>query len=117
LVTKPSNLITKLYKARYFPKCDFFEANIGHNPSYVWRNIWSSKSVIQGGSKWSIGTGENISLWDQNWLMEGLSIPKPTDLQLFGDITKVQDKIHGIFDSNIVRSIVKTRLFDSVRDE
>jgi hypothetical protein len=58
-----------------------------------------------------------VSLWDQNWLMEGLSIPKPTDLQLFGDITKVQDKIHGIFDSNIVRSIVKTRLFDSVRDE
>jgi hypothetical protein len=39
LVTKPSNLITKLFKARYFPNCDFFEANIGHNPSYVWRSI------------------------------------------------------------------------------
>jgi hypothetical protein len=40
LVTKSESLITKLFKARYFPNCDFVEANIGHNPSYVWRSIW-----------------------------------------------------------------------------
>ncbi|MCH98286.1 ribonuclease H protein, partial [Trifolium medium] len=68
-------------------------ANVGHNPSYVWRSIWSSKSVIQGGYKWSIGTGENIDIWDQNWLMEGLSIPKPTDLPTFDNISKVKDLI------------------------
>jgi hypothetical protein len=129
LVTKPNTLITKMFKARYFPNCDFFEASIGHNPSYVWRSIWSSKSVIKGGSRWSIGTGENINIWDQNWLMEGLSIPRPTVLQSFGDISKVQDlimnnskswdfeKIRGIFDNNIVRSIAKTPLLGSVRDD
>ncbi|MCH80360.1 replication protein A 70 kDa dna-binding subunit, partial [Trifolium medium] len=47
LVTRPDNLITKLLKARYFPKCDFLEANIGHNPSYVWRSIWRSKFIVQ----------------------------------------------------------------------
>ncbi|CAJ2647435.1 unnamed protein product [Trifolium pratense] len=87
LVTKPSSLITKLLKARYFPKCDFFDSSIGHNPSYVWRSIWSSKSVVQGGCKWSIGTGENISIWEQNWLKEGMSIPIPSDMQHVGDIT------------------------------
>jgi hypothetical protein len=35
LFTKPSSLITKLLKARYFPYCDLFESSIGHNPSYV----------------------------------------------------------------------------------
>jgi hypothetical protein len=61
--------------------------------------------------------------------MEGLSIPRPTYLQPFGDISKVQDlimynskswdfdKIRGIFDSNIVRSIAKTPLLGSVRDD
>jgi hypothetical protein len=129
LVTKPNTLITKMFKARYFPNFDFIEASIGHNLSYVWRSIWSSKPVIKGGSRWSIGTRENINIWDQNWLMEGLSIPRPTYLQQFGDISKVQDlimnnskswdfdKIRGIFDSNIVRSIAKTPLLGSVRDD
>jgi hypothetical protein len=64
--------------------------------------------------------------------MEGLSIPKPTDLQLFGDITKVQDlimstskawdfdKIHDIYLTatlSELRSIAKTPLFHSVHDD
>jgi hypothetical protein len=48
-----------------------------------------------------------VSLWDQNWLMEGLSIPKPTDLQLFGDITKVQD---------LIMSTSKAWDFDKIHD-
>ncbi|PNX78234.1 ribonuclease H [Trifolium pratense] len=111
LVAKPDNLITKLLKARYFPKCDFLEASIGHNPSYVWTSILSSKFIIQGGCKWSIGTGEDINLWDQNWLHEGLSIPTPSSFQGSGDLRKVKDimmsntkawdidKIRGTFDS------------------
>jgi hypothetical protein len=129
LTTKPSSLITKLLKARYFPNCDFFESSIGHNPSYVWRSIWSSKSVVQGGCKWSIGTGENISIWEQNWLKEGMSLPTPSDLQLFGDIKIVKDlmmcnskswdlaKICDMFDNNTVRRIVQTPLYDSVHDD
>jgi hypothetical protein len=36
LLSDPSNLITKLFKAKYFPKSDFLDSSIGHNPSYVW---------------------------------------------------------------------------------
>ncbi|XP_058726311.1 uncharacterized mitochondrial protein AtMg00310-like [Vicia villosa] len=66
LMTKPNTLVSCLYKARYFPNCDFLKSEIGHNPSYVWRSIWSAKFMVQGGYKWSIGTGECISVWDQN---------------------------------------------------
>jgi hypothetical protein len=129
LVTKPDCLITKLLKARYFPKCDFFEANIGHNPSYVWRSIWSSKSVVKGGCKWSIGTGEKIDIWGQNWLKEGLSISTPPIMQMSGDVSKVKDimmtnskswdidKISSMFDNSIVRHIVNTPLLASVRTD
>lgn len=40
-MTKPHNLVTRLYKAKYFPKCDFLDSVIAHNPSYVWRSIWN----------------------------------------------------------------------------
>jgi hypothetical protein len=39
IMTNPSSLVARLYKARYFPNCSFFEAKIGHNPSYAWRGI------------------------------------------------------------------------------
>ncbi|CAK8538124.1 unnamed protein product [Lathyrus sativus] len=34
-MTKLHNLVTRLYKARYFPKYDFLDSDIGRNPSYV----------------------------------------------------------------------------------
>lgn len=55
-MTTSGNLITRLFKAKYFPNCDFFESSIGHNSYYVCRSIWSSKFVVGGGYKWSIGS-------------------------------------------------------------
>ncbi|CAJ2636477.1 unnamed protein product [Trifolium pratense] len=129
LITRPSNLVTKLLKAKYFPNCDFFESSIGHNPSYVWRSIWSSKSLVKGGCRWTIGTGEHINIWEQHWLKEGMPLTTPSDMQQFGDITKVKDlmlinsktwdfdKIRGIFDNITLRRIMQTPLYASVRDD
>ena len=35
-----------VYKARHFPKCSFMEAELGHNPSYVWRSLLVAREVI-----------------------------------------------------------------------
>lgn len=32
-------LVTRVFKAKYFPQGDFLDASIGHNPSYAWRSI------------------------------------------------------------------------------
>lgn len=42
-------LVSKLFKARYFPRSDYLGANLGHNPSFVWRSIFSAKRVIRTG--------------------------------------------------------------------
>jgi len=39
LVSSPESLITRLLKAKYFPRSDYFGASMGQNPSYVWRSI------------------------------------------------------------------------------
>lgn len=48
LMINPVNLVSRLYKARYFPDCDFLDSATGYNPNYVWRSIWSSKFVVRG---------------------------------------------------------------------
>jgi hypothetical protein len=78
-LTEPHNIVTRLFKAKYFNKCDFLD-KIGHNPSYVWRNIWGAKRVVSEGYKWSIGSGTDIYVWDQRWLVDGGVLQKRESL-------------------------------------
>ena len=63
-----------VFKARYFPNKSFLDANIGHNPSYVWRSILQSCFIVRGRAKWSIGSGALILILDAPWLANGESI-------------------------------------------
>lgn len=46
LLSNPQTLVSKLFKARYFPKSSFVEASLGSNPSYAWRSIMAAQKVI-----------------------------------------------------------------------
>ncbi|CAN1168391.1 hypothetical protein LINPERHAP2_LOCUS27794 [Linum perenne] len=37
--TKPNALVTKNFKARYFPNGDFLLADLGVGPSCIWHSI------------------------------------------------------------------------------
>jgi len=51
IMTNPNTLIARIYKARYFPRCDFLQSSMGHNPSYVWRSLCNSKFILKAGSR------------------------------------------------------------------
>jgi hypothetical protein len=70
-ITDGNSLVSGLFKSRYFPQSDFFDARIGTNPSYAWRSILSAKELVIRGARWSIGTGSNIPLMNQPWLASG----------------------------------------------
>lgn len=38
-------------KARYFPRTNFLEAEVGQNPSSVWRSITTAFEVIRVGAR------------------------------------------------------------------
>ena len=58
----------RIFKARYFPNCDFVPASMGRNPSYVWRNILAAQVVVKKGIRWQVGNGNRIGICRDKWL-------------------------------------------------
>jgi len=71
LHTTPDSLVSRIFKARYFPSASYLTANLGHNPSYVCRSILRARFLVRGGARWSIGTGGDIPILDEPWLLNG----------------------------------------------
>ena len=42
LLMGQNSLVYHVFKAKYFPNCDFVEASLGANPSYVWRSLMAA---------------------------------------------------------------------------
>ena len=50
----------------------FLEAEVGHNPSFIWRSIWSSQILLKSGMQWRIGDGSSIRVWGDSWLRDNM---------------------------------------------
>uniref|UniRef100_A0A803QSB3 RNase H type-1 domain-containing protein n=1 Tax=Cannabis sativa TaxID=3483 RepID=A0A803QSB3_CANSA len=68
LLTNNNSLVAKVYKARYYPKGDFLTAELGPNPSFIWRSVLEAKSLLQMGVSRSIGDGKATSILADPWL-------------------------------------------------
>lgn len=113
-------------KARYFPNCEFLDAKISANPSFVWRSIMSAHDVIKQGCRKRIGNGENTKVWKVSWLPCGengyLTTCMPPELEnlklknLMEDDRRSSDHetVRDIFNERDVELILKIPL--SARD-
>jgi len=125
-LSEPQSPVSRVFKARYFPTKSFLNANIGHNPSYVWRSILRSRFIVRGGARWSIGSGANIPILDAPWLTNGESIDGNITQGLYVRDFNVQSLLseHGkswnvllvpqIFSNDIAEAILHTPLYDQV---
>ncbi|XP_019190786.1 PREDICTED: uncharacterized protein LOC109185261 [Ipomoea nil] len=68
LLTNPESLMARIFKARYYRDTTFYEASLGGNPSYVWRSIMTSQSLIRSGCRRRIGNGRTTKVWEHPWL-------------------------------------------------
>ena len=59
-------------KAKYYQGGSFLEARLGNRPSFAWRSIYGSSTLLKEGLIWRIGNGENVRIWKDRW------IPKPS---------------------------------------
>ena len=57
LIQGEPSLFFKVYKARYFPNSSFMDADLGANPSFVWRSSLEARELIRAGTAWTVGDG------------------------------------------------------------
>ena len=41
---------------------------MGRRPSYIWRSILSAREVIKMASRWVIGNGKRVHIWNDEWI-------------------------------------------------
>ena len=62
------SIMFRVFKACYFPNCDFIHAKVGCNPSFAWRSIMAAQSIVCNGVRWQVGNGRSIQIWQDRWL-------------------------------------------------
>jgi hypothetical protein len=67
LIQNSEGLATNILKEKYYLQGSFLEANLGRQPSYVWRSIWNAKRLLGEGLVWRIGNGKKVSIWSDKW--------------------------------------------------
>lgn len=67
-LVSPTSLASRVFQAKYYPNSDFLTAELGNNPSFVWRSIWSAQSLVKLGCQRTIGNGMSTSILKHPWL-------------------------------------------------
>ncbi|XP_074346400.1 uncharacterized protein LOC141685182 [Apium graveolens] len=70
LVQFENSLIGRVFKEIYYPNGNFLSAQLGRNPSYVWRSILEAQTLLKRGARWRIRDGCNIYVLEQHWLID-----------------------------------------------
>ena len=62
------SLFYRVFKEKYFPTRSFLNAKIGSNLSFIWRSFLGAEDIVREWSKWKVGNGPSIKVWEDNWL-------------------------------------------------
>jgi hypothetical protein len=112
LLTNSSSLLTRVLKAKYFPRSGFLDANIGHSPSFTWRSIWSTMPMLSLGYRWKIGDGNDINVWKDRWIrtrhnLRPSSIPSSNLLNMI--VSQLFNPTTNTWNRNFIASIINTQ--------
>ena len=124
-IHNPNTLVARLFKAKYFPHGSYLSSSLGSNPSFVWRSVWSTKEVVNRGTRWRVGDGKSIYAWKDVWVRDlpgfrvrtnptsGLENLKVLDLLLDAGRGRDSDLVHSIFENNVSLAICSIPLAKS----
>lgn len=76
LLSSANALVSRMLKAKYFPRDNFLEAGIGSSPSYLWRSVLWGRELLKVGLRWGISNGRNTKVYLDPWApgMEGFRV-------------------------------------------
>ena len=68
LIHEKDSLLYKYFKARYFPQCQFLDATVSPNSSFIWRSILAAMPILKSGYCWRVGNGDDIRIRKDKWI-------------------------------------------------
>ncbi|KAG2293266.1 hypothetical protein Bca52824_039935 [Brassica carinata] len=71
----PQSLLARVFKAKYYRHSSFLQAESYTTSSYGWRSIIQAQKLLKTGSKWIVGNGKDIRVWEDNWIKTKPSSP------------------------------------------
>lgn len=77
LLQQPDSVTAQVIKAKYYPNHSFLEAVVSPHSSCVWKSICDARKLLICGSRWQLGSGEEINIWNDRW------VPQPSTFQVF----------------------------------
>ena len=88
--------MARVYRAKYFPYDNILSAKLGSNLGYAWRSIFNSLEVIRKGTRWWVGNGKRIHIWEDKWL------PTPTTHKVISTPRAFEDfsMVSSLIDEN-----------------
>uniref|UniRef100_A0A2N9FZ97 Reverse transcriptase zinc-binding domain-containing protein n=1 Tax=Fagus sylvatica TaxID=28930 RepID=A0A2N9FZ97_FAGSY len=106
ILTSPDTLLHKVLKCKYFPNCSFMEATIPSHSSYMWRrSIAQSRDITRRGSRWRIGDGTRVKIWQDRWIRgttSGRVITAPSHLPPDANVVTLIDHDSHCWKDNLV---------------
>ncbi|PNX96793.1 ribonuclease H, partial [Trifolium pratense] len=76
--------------------------------SYTWKSILQSSWVIKKGSYWTIGSGQETNIWEDNWIQQKgnstRSSPKPDNCNLI-KVKELMDNNYNEWNESIINQV------------
>ncbi|XP_010468802.1 PREDICTED: uncharacterized protein LOC104748921 [Camelina sativa] len=68
LIQFPNSLFAQVFRSRYFRNKHPLMAKKLYSPSFGWRSFFLTKSLVEKGARWTIGSGFNVLVWRDPWI-------------------------------------------------
>ncbi|KAK6124569.1 hypothetical protein DH2020_041687 [Rehmannia glutinosa] len=117
LISNPSSLLARVYKAKYHPSHPFLEAQMHHRPSWTWRSIMDSKKVLLAGCLKRIQSGKNTKVWGDRWIPKypyHLTCAKPNSVSFSMKVSELINESSNCWNSELIRTLFPNQVAASI---
>ncbi len=102
------SILSRIFKAKYFPCCDVLDASFKSNASGTWKSISWAMDFVREGIHWRVGNGRSIDIWKDKCIPSDYGLnPFTPDLAPFGykSILFFMEDGDGVWDRMVVESL------------
>lgn len=120
-VHKPHSLVSRVFKAKYYPNSHILNASSNGGASFIWSGIFKAKEELKKGFKWILGNGKDISVSSDPWLRgkEDFMIDNGDDFDVNMKVNQLfrhnsaewdREKIYDMFNERDANAILNMRI-------